>query len=123
MEYGLTLHTEMSRSLYHYLGSPQFHRRRMVKALLVPGICRIRTASNLHAPLRRKVKGAGAIQPLSDLRVVEWAQGVAGAVCSRALADLGADVIKVEPPEGDPARFAGPFPNDQPHIEKSGRFL
>ena len=34
MEYGLTLHTEMSRSLYHYLGSPQFHRRRMVKALL-----------------------------------------------------------------------------------------
>ena len=44
-------------------------------------------------------------------------------MCSRALADLGADVIKVEPPEGDPARFAGPFPNDQPHIEKSGRFL
>ena len=34
MEYGLTLHTEVSRSLYHYLGSPQFHRRRMVKALL-----------------------------------------------------------------------------------------
>ena len=44
-------------------------------------------------------------------------------MCSRALADLGADVIKVEPPEGDPARFAGPFPNDQPHREKSGRFL
>ena len=44
-------------------------------------------------------------------------------MCSRALADLGADVIKVEPPEGDPARYAGPFPNDQPHIEKSGRFL
>ena len=34
MEYGLTFHTEMSRSLYHYLGDPQFHRRRMVKALL-----------------------------------------------------------------------------------------
>ena len=34
MEYGLTLHTEMSRSLYHYLGDPQFHRRRMVKTLL-----------------------------------------------------------------------------------------
>ena len=44
-------------------------------------------------------------------------------MCSRALADLGADVIKVEPPEGDPARYAGPFPNDQPHREKSGRFL
>ena len=73
--------------------------------------------------MRRKVKGAGTIQPLSDLRVVEWAQEVAGAVCSRALADLGADVIKVEPPEGDPARYAGPFPNDQPDLEKSGRFL
>ncbi len=33
-EYGLTLHTEMSRSLYHYLGDPQYHRRRMVRALL-----------------------------------------------------------------------------------------
>ncbi len=48
---------------------------------------------------------------------------MAGAVCSRALADLGADVIKVEPPEGDSARMAGPFPNDEPHLEKSGRFL
>ena len=44
-------------------------------------------------------------------------------MCSRALADLGADVIKVEPPEGDSARMAGPFPNDEPHLEKSGRFL
>ena len=35
MEYGLTLHTEMSRSLYHYLGDPQYHRRRMVRAVLV----------------------------------------------------------------------------------------
>ena len=34
MEYGLTLHTEMSRSLYHYLGDPQYHRRRMVRAVL-----------------------------------------------------------------------------------------
>ena len=44
-------------------------------------------------------------------------------MCSRALADLGADVIKVEPPEGDPARYTGPFPDGRPHIEKSGRFL
>ena len=44
-------------------------------------------------------------------------------MCARALADLGADVVKVEPPEGDPARFVGPFPNGRPHTEKSGRFL
>jgi alkylation response protein AidB-like acyl-CoA dehydrogenase len=36
-EYGLTLHTRMSRSLYHCLGAPGFHRRRLESALgLVP---------------------------------------------------------------------------------------
>ena len=36
-EYGLTLHTKMSRSLYHCLGAPSFHRRRLESALgLVP---------------------------------------------------------------------------------------
>ncbi len=32
-EYGLTLHTEMSRTLYHYLGDPRYHRRRLADAL------------------------------------------------------------------------------------------
>jgi alkylation response protein AidB-like acyl-CoA dehydrogenase len=32
-EYGLTLHTKMSRTLYHYLGDPRFHRRRIARAL------------------------------------------------------------------------------------------
>lgn len=32
-EYGLTLHTKMSRTLYHHLGSPRYHRRRLAKAL------------------------------------------------------------------------------------------
>ena len=32
-EYGLTLHTTASRTLYHYLGDPQFHRRRLAEAL------------------------------------------------------------------------------------------
>jgi len=36
-EYGLTLHTKMSRSLYHYLGAPKLHRKHMERALgLVP---------------------------------------------------------------------------------------
>jgi crotonobetainyl-CoA:carnitine CoA-transferase CaiB-like acyl-CoA transferase len=36
---------------------------------------------------------------------------------------MGADVIKVEPPEGDEARHMGPFPDNSPHPEKSGLFL
>ena len=46
--------------------------------------------------------------PLDDLRVVE-ASGPIGHYAGKLLADLGADVIKVEPPEGDPARHWGPF--------------
>ncbi len=60
---------------------------------------------------------------LSDLVVLECVGGVAGAFCGKSFADLGADVIKVEPPGGDPSRRDGPFPNDEPHLEKSGRFL
>jgi hypothetical protein len=32
-EYGLTLHTKMSRTLYHYLGGPRYHRKRLAEAL------------------------------------------------------------------------------------------
>ena len=60
---------------------------------------------------------------LSDLKVVEYSRGVAGAMCAKAFADLGADVIKVEPPDGDPARRFGPFPGDHPNTEASGRFI
>jgi benzylsuccinate CoA-transferase BbsE subunit len=42
-----------------------------------------------------------------------------GALCGRILADMGADVIKVEPPGGDPARQIGPFLDDQPHPDRS----
>ncbi len=60
---------------------------------------------------------------LSDLRIVDAGQGIAAPFCAKLLADLGADVIKVEPPKGDAARRAGPFPGDVPHPEKSGLFL
>ncbi len=42
-----------------------------------------------------------------------------GWVCGRILADLGADVIKVEPPGGDPGRRVGPFYGDIPHPDRS----
>lgn len=45
--------------------------------------------------------------PLSDLRLVDFGQGVAGPYCSQLLADYGVDVIKVEPPRGDWARQMG----------------
>lgn len=46
-----------------------------------------------------------------------------GAMCGWALANLGAEVIKVEPPEGDTARNMPPFYGDIPHPEKSLFFL
>jgi len=42
-----------------------------------------------------------------------------GMMCGKILADLGMEVIKVEPPGGDPARNIGPFYHHQPHPEKS----
>jgi len=61
---------------------------------------------------------------LDGLRVVEFAHFVSGPYCGKLLADLGADVIKVEEPgTGDEARRRGPFPDDVPHPERSGLFL
>ena len=48
------------------------------------------------------------IQPLSETRIVDLSQNLAGPYAVQILADLGADVIKVEPPEGDAARDWGP---------------
>lgn len=42
-----------------------------------------------------------------------------GLLCGQILGDLGADVIKVEPPGGSPARQLGPFHHDQPHPDRS----
>lgn len=49
--------------------------------------------------------------PLDGIRVVEIATGEAAALACRVMAGYGADVIKIEPPEGDPSRRLGPFPS------------
>lgn len=51
--------------------------------------------------------GEGIGGPLAGTRVLEFSQIVAGPVAGLNLADLGADVIKVEPPSGDSHRFVG----------------
>lgn len=64
------------------------------------------------------------MQALSGLKVVEWGEFISGPYCGKLLADLGAEVIKIERPGlGDKARSHGPFPQDIPHPEKSGTFL
>ena len=45
--------------------------------------------------------------PLAGLKVIEICSTIAGPACTRLLADFGADVIKIEPPEGDPVRQMG----------------
>ncbi len=55
---------------------------------------------------------------LDDIRVLDIS-GEMGLYSTKLLADLGADVIQIEPPGGHPARRIGPFYHDQTHPEKS----
>jgi crotonobetainyl-CoA:carnitine CoA-transferase CaiB-like acyl-CoA transferase len=61
--------------------------------------------------------GTGA---LDGLRVVEMGGQIAAAYCTKLLADLGAAVVKIEPPGGDPLRAWGPWPGDQVEVARGG---
>ncbi|MBM4414945.1 MAG: CoA transferase [Chloroflexi bacterium] len=60
---------------------------------------------------------------LDDLRVIDFSEGLSGSYCSHLFAGAGADVIKVEPPDGDATRHAGPFPGGAFDVERSGLSL
>jgi crotonobetainyl-CoA:carnitine CoA-transferase CaiB-like acyl-CoA transferase len=60
--------------------------------------------------------------PLRDVRILDCTQALAGPFCTMLLADLGADVIKVEPPRGDMARVLGPRPKDTKGCDYGGYF-
>ncbi|MYJ92607.1 MAG: CoA transferase, partial [Chloroflexi bacterium] len=62
------------------------------------------------------------IRALEGLRVLDISEGLAGPFAAKLLGDLGADVIKLESPEGDEARRRGPFAGSE-DIETSAPFL
>jgi crotonobetainyl-CoA:carnitine CoA-transferase CaiB-like acyl-CoA transferase len=64
----------------------------------------------------------GPTGPLAGIRIVDFTQALAGPFCTMLLADLGADVVKVEPPYGDMTRFTGPFTRGDDEQHYGGYF-
>lgn len=62
-------------------------------------------------------------QPLSGVRVIEVGGGIPVGYAGRLFALYGADVIRVEPPSGDPARLVGPFPSPDEDPEQGSLHL
>lgn len=62
--------------------------------------------------------------PLDGVKILEFGEFISAPFCAKLLADLGAEVIKIEEPGvGDCARRREPLLNDVPHRERSGLFL
>ena len=51
-------------------------------------------------------------RPLEGVKVLDLTQAYSGPFCTMHLADMGAEVIKIESPNGDQSRTWGPFKND-----------
>ena len=73
------------------------------------------------APTPTRTPGLDSAGAFAGLRVLELADEK-GQWCGKLMADMGADVIKIEPPDGEAARTVGPFYQDIPNREKSLAF-
>jgi CoA:oxalate CoA-transferase len=61
--------------------------------------------------------------PLADIRVLDLTRYLAGPFCTTMLADMGAEIIKIEPREGDELRRYPPYPRADKEEKISGYFL
>lgn len=60
------------------------------------------------------MSAASLERPLEGITVLDLSQVVSGPICGRILSDLGADVVKLEPPQGDIIRYLQPKVGDDP---------
>ena len=65
-------------------------------------------SNSFGLPAAPATRGPG---PLDGVVVLDFSRVLSGPHCARVLADLGADVIKIEPPEGDMTRYSYPRVN------------
>jgi crotonobetainyl-CoA:carnitine CoA-transferase CaiB-like acyl-CoA transferase len=79
--------------------------------------------ANEKPPITAVAANNGDLEPgpLSGVRVLELADEK-GQFCGKLLADLGAEVLKIEPPGGEGTRVVGPFLDDLPHRDRSLSF-
>lgn len=76
--------------------------------------------THAHETAARMVNSATG--PLAGVRIIDMTRALAGPFGTMLLADLGADIIKIEPPEGDISRYSLPYTEDDDERAFGGYF-